>query len=48
MAKTRKPAKQRKRRTKRVQSHDSHDELLEAALEQDGGIVMMYKIFEDK
>ncbi len=48
MAKIRKSAKQRKRRTQHSKTNESRDELLDAALEQYGNIVMMYEMFEDK
>ena len=48
MVKIRKSAKQRKRRTQHAKTNESRDELLDAALEQYGNIVMMYEMFEDK
>ena len=48
MVKIRKSAKQRKRRTQHAKTNESRDELLDAALEQYGNIVMMYEMFDDK
>ena len=48
MVKIKKSAKQRKRRTQHTETNESRDELLDAALEQYGNIVMMYEMFEDK
>ena len=48
MAKTKKSAKQTKRRTRHERANESHDELLDAALERYGNIVMMYDMFQYK
>ncbi len=48
MVKIRKSAKQQERRTQHGETNESRDELLDAALEQYGNIVMMYEMFEDK
>ena len=48
MVTIRKSAKQRKRRTQHAKTNESGDELLDAALEQYGNIVMMYEMFEGK
>ena len=48
MVKIRKSAKQRKRKTQHANTNESRDELLDAALEQYGNIVMMYEMFDDK
>lgn len=48
MVKIRKTAKQRKRGTRRAKTDESRDELLDAASEQYGNIVMMYEMFEEK
>ncbi len=48
VVKIKKSAKQRKRRTQHAETHESRDELLDAALDQYGNIVMMYEMFKDK
>ncbi len=48
MVKISRSAKQRKRRIQHAKPNESRDELLDAALDQYGNIVMMYEMFKDK